>query len=54
MLVKELIAKLKRADQNEPVTMACDPEGNQFSAVGHVALELNDNNENVVSLYPSS
>lgn len=54
MTVKELIDKLKEADLSETVTMSCDPEGNKFSTVGLVALELNDKNQNVVSLYPSN
>jgi hypothetical protein len=53
MTVKELIEKLKEADLNEEVTVSCDPEGNEFSSLGRVELELNDNNQNVVSLYPS-
>ncbi len=52
MTVKELIKKLKEADLNEEVTMSCDPEGNQYSPVGRVELELNAKKENVVSLYP--
>ena len=54
MTVKELIDKLNQADPSEVVTMSCDPEGNSFSTVGLVELELNEKNQNVVSLYPSS
>lgn len=54
MTVKELISKLKKADPLEVVTMSCDPEGNKFSTVGLVELELNDKNENVVTLYPTN
>lgn len=53
MTVKELIKELKKADPTEEVTVSCDPEGNEFSPLGRIELELNDKSENVVSLYPS-
>lgn len=53
MNVKELIEKLKELPNPlEEVTISCDAEGNVFSPLARIELELNDKNQDVVSLYP--
>ena len=54
MTVKELIKKLQSIpDKKEVVTMSCDPEGNEYSPLARVELEINSKGENVISLYPT-
>jgi hypothetical protein len=53
MTVQELRAELIKLPQTDTVMLSCDPEGNNYSDIGRLALETNPTKGNVVSIYPN-